>query len=76
MENQYWGIEITKVEELKWEKWRAERINCPAFNTISHTERIKILEDFLKSIRNKEINQENKGLLPMFADILKPFGMG
>jgi hypothetical protein len=70
MENQYWGVPLTKVEELKWEKWRADRNNCQAFNTITHSERVKILENFLKSIRNKD------NLLPLFAEILKPFGMG
>jgi hypothetical protein len=53
MENQYWGLKLTKIEELKWEKWKADRNNCPAFNTISHTERVEILNSFLKSIRNQ-----------------------
>jgi hypothetical protein len=50
-ENKYWGIQLTKAEELKWEKWKTDRNNCPAFNTISHKERVQILTTFLKSIR-------------------------
>lgn len=27
MENKYWGVSLTKIEELKWEKWKADRNN-------------------------------------------------
>ena len=51
MINTYWGVELSKVEEMKFEKWKSDRNNCPALNTISHEERVIILKNYLKSIR-------------------------
>jgi len=47
----YWGITLTTIEEMKFEMWRADRNNCPAFNTITHQERVEILTNFLNQIR-------------------------
>lgn len=49
--NTYWGIELTKVEEMKFDKWKSDRNNCPALNTISHEQRVEILVKFLAVIR-------------------------
>lgn len=51
MANLYWGVELSKIEEMKFEKWKSDRNNCPALNTITHSERIEILVNYLKSIR-------------------------
>jgi hypothetical protein len=49
----YWGVMLTKVEEMKWQKFASDRNNCPALNTISHEDRVQILKDFLEFERNK-----------------------
>lgn len=49
--NSYWGIELTKIEEMKFDKWKSDRNNCPALNTIAHEERVQILINFLSQIR-------------------------
>ena len=49
----YWGFEITAIEEMQFDKWKSDRNNCPAFNTISHIERIKYLQIFLTQQRGK-----------------------
>jgi hypothetical protein len=48
----YWGIQITPIEEMKWQKFASDRNNCPALNTIPHEERVKRLQEFLESIRS------------------------
>jgi hypothetical protein len=49
----YWGVLLTKIEEMKWEKFKSDRNNCPALNTISHEKRVKLLKDFLEFERSK-----------------------
>lgn len=53
MENtiNYWGIQITLIEEMKFDRWKSDRNNCPAFNTISHEKRVEYLQQFLNTIR-------------------------
>lgn len=48
----YWGVLMTKEEELKWQKFYTDRNNCPALNTITHEERVRRLNEFLNFIRN------------------------
>ena len=55
----YWGIEITIIEEMKWQKFASDRNNCPALNTISQEERVNRLNDFIKNERNKSISNED-----------------
>ena len=47
----YWGIQITPTEEMQFDRWKADRNNCPAFNTISQEERVGYLIKFLEIIR-------------------------
>lgn len=51
----YWGIEITPIEEMQFDKWKSDRNNCPAFNTISHEQRIEYLKIFIKQIRKNNL---------------------